>query len=76
MKLGTQECVSHGPDPWISEGPTYRAPQTYRIYTSTKVLLLWHRVLLLHRFFPGENWKVLGSLDEKLKSVQTKSLNN
>lgn len=76
MKLGTQECVSHGPDPRISEGPAYRAPQTYRIYTSTEVLSLWHRVLLLHWLFPGESWKVLDSLDERLKSVQTKSLNN
>lgn len=57
-------------------GPSYRAPETYRIYTSTDLLLFSHRVLLLHWFPAGGNWKVPDSLDERLRFVQTKSLKN
>lgn len=68
-------CVSW---PWSLDfrEPCLQSSQTYTIYTSTEVLSLWHRVLLLHWFFPGESGKVPDSVDERLKSVQTKSLNN
>lgn len=68
-------CVSW---PWSLDfrGPCLQSSQTYTIYTSTEVLSLWHRVLLLRWFFPGESGKVPDSVDDSLISVQTKSLNN